>query len=137
MPTFNEPSSGDFLDFDELNGSLLLFTVLEEQKGINTTFGAKDAIIADVVVLDGDQAGTMYEDSMVFPLVLRAQLKRSIGEMVLGRLTTGTAKPGQKAPWTLTAATDADKAVATAFVEKHGTPAEAKVEKAAAANKPF
>ena len=95
MPTFNEPSSGDFLDFDELNGSLLLFTVLEEQKGINTTFGAKDAIIADVVVLDGDQAGTMYEDSMVFPLVLRAQLKRSIGEMVLGRLTTGTAKPGK------------------------------------------
>jgi hypothetical protein len=45
----------------------------------------------------------------VFPKVLASQLRSSVGGKVIGRLGQGIAKPGQSAPWTLNAATDADK----------------------------
>jgi hypothetical protein len=48
--------------------------------------------------------------------VLCSQLAPSAGgKPVLGRLGRGTAKPGQSAPWMLTAPTEADIAVAQKF----------------------
>lgn len=135
---FNDPSSSDLLPLDELKGNLLLFTVYEETDPINTVHGPQTAVRADVVVLDGELSGTQYDDALIFPRVLKSQLRRSAGGlMVLGRLGQGNKKPGQNPPWTLAAADDADKKVAQAYIDSHGHPAEAKAEKEAAATRPF
>jgi hypothetical protein len=135
---FNDPSSSDLLPLDDVNGSLLMFTVYEETDEINTVHGPQTAIRADVVVLDGTLAGTTYDDSLIFPRVLKSQLRRSAGgNLVLGRLGQGNKKPGQNPPWTLAAATDADKVLAQKYVDSHGHPAEVKAEREAEFAKPF
>ena len=110
MP-FNDPASGsgDKLPLNDLNGDLLLFTVHELVHDIPTKFGISDAIRADVAVLDGHLKGETYNDTLIFPRVLRSQLRDSIGETVLGRLGQGEAKGGQDPPWLLFAASDDEK----------------------------
>ncbi len=111
MPAFNDPASGsgDKLPLNDLNGSLLLFTVHELVLQIPTKFGVSDAVRADVAVLDGSSKGETYKDTLVFPRVLRSQLRDSVGEMVLGRLGQGEAKGGQDPPWLLFTASDDEK----------------------------
>lgn len=138
MSHFNDPSSSDLLPLDELLGSLLLLTVYEETAELNTVHGPQTAIRADVVVLDGAKKGETYNDSLIFPRVLKSQLRRSAGGMmVLGRLAQGNKKPGQNPPWTLNAATDGDKVVAQQYVDSHGHPAEKRAEQEAAQSRPF
>lgn len=135
---FNDPSSSDLLPLDDLVGSLLLLTVYEETDPINTVHGPQTAIRADVVVLDGKLSGEQYEDTLIFPRVLKSQLRRSAGGlMVVGRLGQGVKKPGQNPPWTLTAATEPDKQVAQRFVDQHGNPAEVRAQADAAQSRPF
>lgn len=135
---FNDPSSSDLLPLDQLLGSLLLVTVYEETDPINTVHGPQTAVRADVAVIDGELAGTKYDDALIFPRVLKSQLRRSAGgQMVLGRLGQGVKKPGQNPPWTLAAATDADKAIAQRFVDAHGHPAEVRAEREAEQARPF
>lgn len=135
---FNDPSSSDLLPLDDVLGSLLLLTVYEETDEINTVHGPQTAVRADVVVLDGKLEGEKFEDTLIFPRVLKSQLRRSAGgHMVVGRLAQGTKKPGQNPPWTLNAATDADKATAQRFVDSHGHPAEVRAEREAEQSRPF
>lgn len=117
MP-FNDPGvGGDRIDYEAVNGALLLFTVHAVEDGITTTFGEKTAVRCDVAVLDGPLKGEVFDNALVFPLVLLGQLKGSVGEMVIGRLGKGTAKPGQKPPWTLTAANPSDREVGERYLE--------------------
>jgi hypothetical protein len=107
--TFNDPGSGgDQLPIDDLSGALLLVTVHEETPPIDTKFGPSTAIRADVAVLDGKHKGDVYTDTLVFPRVLKSQLRGSVGGKVLGRLGQGENKKGNP-PWQLAAATDAEK----------------------------
>lgn len=115
MP-YNDPSSSTSVPFADLDGALLLFTVHEETGEIQTTFGPSTAIRADVAVLDGPDKGATYPDALVFPRKLQSQLRRSIGEMVLGRLGKGAGKPGQNPPYELRASSDADKAIADRYL---------------------
>lgn len=114
------PISGDTINFQELNGSLILVAVqeaLDHVPNANTKPGEKSpAVRADVDVLDGPQGNTHLANTLVFPKVLRAQLARSVGKTVLGRLGQGQAKTGQSAPWELMPPTAADKAVADQFI---------------------
>lgn len=138
MSNFNDPATSSPLPLDELNGSLLLFTVYEETDEIITVHGATTAIRADVVVLDGKLEGETYNDALIFPKVLKVQLARSTGGlMVVGRLGQGNKKPGLNPPWTLTAATPADKQLAQRFVDSHGHPAEVRSEREAEQARPF
>jgi hypothetical protein len=138
MSNFNDPSSSDLLPLDDLLGSLLLLTVYEETDEINTVHGPQTAIRADVVALDGNLRGSEFTDTLIFPRVLKSQLRRSAGGlMVVGRLGQGVKKPGQNAPWTLTAATEADKTLAQSWVNAHGQPAEVRAEREAAQARPF
>ena len=138
MTTFNDPASGDFIDFKDVNGSLLLFVVYEETDEHTTIHGPNTAIIADIVVLDGDLAGTFYDHSYVYPRGLKPQLRKSVGgQMVLGRLGQSAAKPGMNPAWVLSAATDADKALAQKWVDSNGTPTEAAAQREAEFTKPF
>jgi len=113
---FNDPATPTGIDYEQLNGSLLLFTVHSVEEGVNTSFGLKNPVRADVAVLDGEHKGEVFADTLVFPLVLIGQLRGNVGSMVLGRLGQGNAKPGQKPPWRLTAATDAERAVGQKYL---------------------
>ena len=116
--SFNDPgsASGDPLPLADLNGSLLLFTVHEETGEINTVHGAATAIRADVAALDGALKGETYTDRLIFPKVLKNQLRTSIGGMVLGRLGQGEKQPGKTPPWQLAAATPEEKATGTKYL---------------------
>jgi hypothetical protein len=116
--TFADPStgSGEKLPLTELNGSLLLFTVKSVETDIKTAFGTTDAVKADVAVLDGPHKAETFEDTLVFPKILRSALAPNVGEMVIGRLGQGSAKPGQSPPWVLAAASDEEKAIGTAYL---------------------
>lgn len=117
MPTFSDPATADRLPLDDLKGRLLLFVVHAVESGINTAFGETDAVRCDVVCLDGGDKGHRWDNTLIFPRVLRGQLSPRVGEMVLGRLGHGVAKPGQSPPWTLTAASDDDKVTASRYLE--------------------
>lgn len=108
------PGSG--IDFKELNGALLLIEVISIETGIQTSFGSNDAVRADVHVLDGPKAGERFLDTLIFPKVLQGQLKRSVGQKVLGRLGQGQAKPGQSPPWLLAEATPQDQQVGVQYL---------------------
>lgn len=118
------PSGG--IDFKDLNGALLLVDVLgveEHVPTVHTKPGEKSpAVRADVAVLDGTQAGTRYDDTLIFPKILQSQTKTHVGEKVLGRLGQGVAKPGQSAPWQLIEATAEDIAKAEAYVAANAKP---------------
>jgi hypothetical protein len=135
---FNDPASSDFIDFNDVNGALLLFTVYEETDEHVTAHGPNTAVIADIVVLDGNTAGTTYSRAYIYPKGLKPQLRNSIGGgMVLGRLGQGPKQPGKNAPWTLAAANDAEKQIAQKWVDGHGHPAEVRAEREAQQSRPF
>jgi hypothetical protein len=106
---------GDKLPLAELLGALLRIDVLEALSDVQTSFGPAHPVRCNVAVLDGDQKAATFDDTLIFPRVLVSQLKPSVGKVVVGRLGRGTAKPGQSAPWTLTAPTDDDIATARKY----------------------
>ena len=113
---FKAPSSTVGVDWSTLKGSLLIVKPHSLELAIKTTYGDSDAVRADVIVLDGDEAETVYLDTLIFPKVLQSQVKSSMGGMVLGRLGQGVKKAGQSPPWTLSEATEADKVAARAYI---------------------
>ena len=117
--SFADPSTATGITWEDFKGSLLLIKPHEQVIGVKTSYGEANAVRADVIVLDGDKEGEEYLDTLIFPKVLQSQVKPRIGQMVLGRLGQGHKKPGQSPPWTLAPATDADKRVGTAYLEKN------------------
>jgi hypothetical protein len=113
---FGNPGSSSGVDFEELKGRLLVIKP-DSTEEINTSFGEKEAVRADLVVLDGPDAPIEATDILIFPKVLIGQLRSAIGtgKMILGRLGQGIAKPGQKPPWKLDDPTDADRKIAAAW----------------------
>lgn len=117
-PFDNPAAPGAGIKYEDLENRLLLITSHVQEKAIPTEFGDNDAIRADVVVLDGPTAGEEISDTLLFPRVLQGQLRPNIGtgRKNLGRLGKGVKKPGKNAPWLLTDPTDADKAIARAYL---------------------
>lgn len=113
---FASPATASGIDWKALNGALLLISPLSVEEGIKTVHGDSTAVRADVVVLDGDEKGEEYADTLVFPKVLQGQLRSRIGQKVLGRLGQGQQKPGQSPPWILAEATEADQKVGMAYL---------------------
>lgn len=120
--TFSDPSTASGIKWADLKGALVLVKVHEFVPEINTVHGLSTAVRADVIVLDGNDAGDEYSDTLVFPKVLQSQLKSNVGGMVLGRVGQGSAKPGQSAPWTLAPANEDDKAKGRAYLAKTTEP---------------
>lgn len=118
-------TGGGGIKWDDLNGFLLLFKPHSVEEGIQTSFGEKSAVRADVFVLDGPKKGEEYIDTLVFPGKLQGQIKHNAGtgKYVLGRLGQGQGKPGQRPPWQLsTDPTDQDKDVARAWLNANAGP---------------
>lgn len=115
---FDGPGGGGSINWEERNGRLLLIKPISKEIGINTSLGVKDAVRADVVVLDGPGAPEEIKDILIFPLVLQGQVRANCGtgRMNLGRLGYGEKKPGQSPPWKLAEPTDTDKSIARAHL---------------------
>ena len=113
---FADPASPAAIEYPDLAGSLLMVEVLSYEDHVPTVYtkpGERNpAIRANVTVIDGREAGRIYEDALIFPKLLQGQLRSRIGRTVLGRLVQGEAKAGQSPPWKLNPATDADKSTA-------------------------
>ena len=124
-PFANPAPAGGGIDYAELNGRLLLIEPHSLEVGVRTSLGDKDAVRADVTVLDGTDPGTQHPDTLIFPKVLIGQLRSRLGQKVIGRLGQGVAKPGQNAPWLLHEATADDVQVGVAFLAGGLTTADA------------
>lgn len=123
---------GDQIVWEDLKDALLFVRPISIERGINTKHGSRDAVYADVVVLDGEHGGDKYRDALVFPATLVGQLKRcTMGKLILGRLVQGDAKidpeTGEPAvnpetgepynrPWTFEKPTEADKTEARNYL---------------------
>lgn len=110
---------GSLIEWKDLLGKLLVIEPLDVEKDIKTVHGTSDAVRANVYALTGPDTSDDYEDTLVFPRVLQGQLRRKVGNLVVGRLTQGEAKRGQDAPWVLAEANEKDLAKAQNFVAKH------------------
>ena len=116
---FTTPATvGTGVKWAELNGHLLVI----EPKSVDnvaTAYGTSDAVRADLHDLD---TGDEYPDILIFPKILISQTRSRVGQMILGRLGQGTARPGQSAPWKLVDPTPADIAQAQAWLDKRQRP---------------
>ena len=134
---FDSPGTGEFIDWEEHNGELMVFVPLRYEDHIptiNTKEGKKSpCVVADVYVLTGEAAqdedgtipplGKLFEGTMVFQ-AMHHRLKGKVpGEdgrhsFVLARLTQGPKQPGRNKPWVLTDVKDvpADMKIARAWM---------------------
>jgi hypothetical protein len=116
---FSSPATSSGIQWEHLLGHLLLIEPTAVERDINTAFGLKEAVRADVTDLgDGvtDTLANEYPEALIFPGVLISQTRSLIGEKVLGRLGQGAGKPGQKPPWKLENATEADIAAGKKYL---------------------
>jgi hypothetical protein len=123
---FDNPGTASGIDYADYNGRLLLITPLTSEKDINTVIGVKDAVRANVVVLDGPGAPEELKDVLIFPRVLQGQIRANVGtgRSNLGRLGQGEKKPGQSPPWKLADPTEADKTLARQYLSVGAASAE-------------
>lgn len=121
VPQFAQPASSTGFDLNENEGALLMIKPIELKEDITTTYGTSSAVEANIVVLDGPNVGERIDDALLFPKVLQGQLKKYIGtgQVALGRLGKGQAKPGQSAPWMLQDYTEQDAALAQDWFAKN------------------
>jgi hypothetical protein len=124
--TIGKPGTpGGNFEYEPLNGALLLIDVIKVEDHIPTMHtkpGEKSpAVRCDLYVLDGAHAGDEHIDSLIFPKILQAQLRRSVGQRILGRLGQGERQPGKNPPWTLREATSGDYATADRWVASRRT----------------
>lgn len=101
LDVFDDPAPSAFFRCADNDGRLVLVIPKSYETGINTDNGETNAVRCDVAVLDGEEAGTFYEETLIFGKVIVSQLKRQIGSKVLGVVKQGEKKKGKNAPWTI------------------------------------
>lgn len=121
--TFGKPgSAGDqFKSADNL-GRLVAF-VEPSLEDVDTKFGeAEAAKVRYAIVLDGADAGSVYENTLVFGKALApAVYANGESAIVLGRIAMGTAKAGQNAPYILEDASEDDEKAAGAWFSQNAS----------------
>jgi hypothetical protein len=121
----DNPGTTTSIDLGELKGRLLLLKPSRVEVGISTVLGTKDATVAHVHVIDGNDPGQVYAEAFIWPKVLQAQLRPTVGtgRYCLGRLEQGLAKPGQNPPWKLADPTKDDHDKALKYLAELAAPA--------------
>lgn len=120
---FAQPASGgdSFRPKDNLD-ALVLIKPHSLETDVQTDYGQSNATSATVGVVDGPNAGEIYEDTLIFPKLLQSQLKKYIatGQIVIGRMGQAPAKkPGQSPAWKLNDYTEQDAQAAQSFFNDH------------------
>lgn len=112
MPhSISKPASGGsgFRAADHL-GELVVFVGCSLEADIDTTFGSTNAARVEITVpLDGENAGEVYYDSLIFGKALVPSLANAQGPIVVGRMAQGEAKAGQNPPYILTDPTEEEE----------------------------
>jgi hypothetical protein len=93
-------------------GSLAFFVVGGLHRDVNTSFGTRDAVRASLVMLDGNEAGNIFEDVLLFNSRIVARLRNVPGQIILCRIALAAGKGGNNAPVELLDATPADTQLA-------------------------
>lgn len=119
---FAAPATPSGIQWDDHKGRLLLIEPKDVETGIQTAFGEKDAVRADVTIIDAPEQPEEYLDTLIFPGVLISQTRSLLGQKVLGRLSQGAAKSGQKPPWRLDEATEDDVKTGTRYLDSRKQP---------------
>lgn len=135
---FERPASATGIQWADHKGRLLLVEPKAFETGISTSLGDKDAVRADVTIIDAPGQPEEYVDTLIFPRALIGQTKSMVGKKVLGRLGQGQAKPGQSAPWRLEDPTPGDIEVGKKYLESRtASPFTAPASNVAASTPPF
>lgn len=115
---FEDPGTAVKVEWENLKGRLLLVYPREKIIQPTTDYGDKDAIRADMVVLDGEGSPKEMPDILVFPMRLLGQLRSATGtgKPVLGRLEQGPERIKGNYPWQLAKGSDAEKQIARDYV---------------------
>lgn len=114
---FENPGTSEFVDWKDVNGSLIVLEVEEYIPDFETVHGKSNAIKADMHVLDGDLEGETYEGTLIFGRSMVPQLKKRVGKMVLARVGQGSKQKGKNAPWLLNEPTADDRKAALEWHE--------------------
>lgn len=119
---FTRPSGGgDQVKIKEDLGSLLVVRKIGVRENMSTAYGITDAVEADWLVCDGDNAGEVRTGSLIFQGPLVRDLKRvADGGLLVGRLMLGEAKSGQSAPYIFQDFTDEEEDLARECVTSVG-----------------
>lgn len=120
---FGDPAGlGDQWKAADHIGILCAFVDGSREK-VDTRFGNdQDATKCRyIIALDGDDAGTVYENAILFGNISKDAYSDRGAPIVLGRVTVGQAKKGQNPPFILEAATDEDKQIAAAWFTANTT----------------
>jgi hypothetical protein len=107
-------------------GDLLVLQVTDLMESVETEYGDRPVVVADVFVIDRDATiKAEYPEAWLFGTVLYSQLKKKRGRTVLGVLEQGEKRPGKKPPWRLADPSDAQEAAALrAMASKPDAPQE-------------
>lgn len=117
---FGDPTgNGDQWKAADHVGRLVAF-VEPDREEVDTKFGSSEATKCRyIVVLDGDEPGTVFDNPLVFGNISRDAYSNGTEKIVLGRVAVGAPKAGQSPPYILNPATDEDKKTANAWFSKN------------------
>lgn len=126
---FDVAGNGDDVKLSNLAGKLVLFAPTEwiecerDAQGnaigggiLTKEYGRKDAIVADLVVIDGDDGPEEYDDVRIFNTKIFGPLKRRIGRKYLAVVAWGPKKIKGNFPLLLNPPTEAQVQMATDYV---------------------
>lgn len=101
MPKAYDPkpaadSNGDKFRLSDHVGTTLAITVQSVEEEVNTKYGLKDAIKADVTIVDGLMAGMDFGDVLLFQAAVVNSLRDFVGddEPVVAKVIETTSKSG-------------------------------------------
>lgn len=119
---FATGSGGSGANITDFDGALLYiypkeFRNSKKGEGVQTQdYGEKDAVVADIHVLDGDDKGTVEENVLVFQGRLIGALRPHAGKRpYVGRLGKGKEKVKGNYPWEFTEPTDKERKLAREY----------------------
>jgi hypothetical protein len=114
MPFEAPAQSGDILKPADIQNHILAVAPVEyipHLPNVNTKPGEMSPAIrcnvADFSALDESGQPAVYQGVLWFNQMLHSNLKRQVGQYVLGQMVTGQATPGRNAPFQLMPVTDA------------------------------
>lgn len=118
---FAAPAVSSDAKITEFAGDLLLITPTSYEEDVQTVHGSKDAVKANIVVIDEKrpERSEKHEGMLIFQGRLIGQTKPYVGKsLVLGRLREAKElqKKGQNAPWILDDPSDDDKIKAREYL---------------------
>jgi hypothetical protein len=118
--SWDTPDTPDFFTIKEHVGDLVIIAPAKFTPSFPTANGERDAIHAEIGIVEGNLEGTRWNEALLFGSKLVPQLRNKIGSVVLGRIQLGEKQAGKNAPYILAKATDADKALASKWVKANG-----------------